>query len=63
MAVSEMNDAGHDVHFYADGRAFARNVTTGQVTEFERKKGIFEMEVEVPRETDRKKSFPRQPKA
>ena len=40
MAVSEMSDAGHDVHFYADGRAFARSANTGQVTEFEKERDL-----------------------
>ena len=49
LAVSEMNDAGHDVHFLRDGRAFAVHGTTGKITNFIRTNGVFELEVTVPR--------------
>ena len=47
LAVSEMTDAGHDVHFLANGRAYATHAGTGQETKFVRRNGIYELEIEV----------------
>lgn len=48
LAVSEMNDAGHHVLFYADGRgAFAEHAKTGKKTQLERSNGIFELVCDV----------------
>ncbi len=53
LSVSEMNDAGHDVHFLtatatSAGRAFAVHNVSGQITPFVRSKGVFEIEAQVP---------------
>ena len=47
VAVSAMCDAGHDVHFLASGEAYAVRRETGEVTEFERQKGVFEIVARV----------------
>jgi hypothetical protein len=47
MAVSEMTAAGHDVHFLANGTAFAKHTQTGKKTEFHLRRGIYEMDAVV----------------
>ena len=49
LAVSEMNDAGLDVHFYADPKkgAFAVSSTSGEILKLERNRGVFDFEAEV----------------
>ena len=48
LAVAEMNDAGLDVHFYADGRgAYAQSTRTGEVMRLQRVDNVFEFEAEV----------------
>ena len=44
MAVSEMAAAGHDVHFLADGTAYAKHNGTGKRTELHLRRGIYEMD-------------------
>ena len=48
VSVSEMCKAGHDVHFLADGKAYAGHCERGAVTPFINTKGIFEIEAMVP---------------
>ena len=47
LSVSEMCDAGHDVHFLATGQAYALHRATGELTQFERRKGVFEIVARV----------------
>ena len=47
MSVAEMVDAGQDVHFLASGQAYAVHRDTGEVTQFARRKNVFELDVEV----------------
>ena len=47
MSVAEMVDAGQDVHFLASGQAYAVHKATGEVTQFTRRKNVFELDVEV----------------
>ena len=49
LAVSEMCDAGHDLHFLHSGEAYAVHSRTGAITKFARQKGVYEVEAEVPR--------------
>ena len=58
LSVSEMNDAGHDVHFMADGRAYAVHSNSGETMRFTRRRGVCEIDVKVapcagPRQTQR----------
>jgi hypothetical protein len=48
LAVSEMCDAGHDLHFLHTGEAYAVHSRTGAITKFMRQKGVYEVEAEVP---------------
>ena len=47
LAVCDLNDRGHDVHFMHDGRAWAVHHRTGQVTNFERAGTRYEIVAEV----------------
>ena len=47
LAVSEMCDAGHDVHFLSTGEAYAVHRETGEITEFVRQKGVYEITAHV----------------
>ena len=50
MAVSEVNDVGHDVFFPRSDRgikAFAYHETSGTKLELERVNGVFELPVEI----------------
>ena len=47
LAVSEMCDRGHDVHFLSTGEAYAVHRASGEVTAFERRKGVFEIAAHV----------------
>ena len=47
LAVSEMNDAGHDVHLMADSNHYAIHNVTGVVTPIFRDHGVYELDVEV----------------
>ena len=49
LAVCDLNDKGHDVHFMCDGRAWAEHRATGEVTQFERVGGRYEIVAEVVR--------------
>ena len=51
ISVAEMCDAGHDVHFLSNGRAYSVHAASGKVTPFTRRKGVFELEATVPRYT------------
>ena len=59
MSVAEMVDAGQDVHFLASGQAYAVHKASGEVTQFTRRKNVFELDVEV--KPFQKGSFRRQP--
>ena len=48
VSVADMIDAGQDVHFMASGQSFAIHRESGVVTNFVRKKNIFEIEADVP---------------
>ena len=48
LSVADMNDAGHDVFFLANGEAYSVHRETGRVTNFARRKGVFEIDAEVP---------------
>ena len=47
LAVCDLNDRGHNVHFMADGRAWAEHATTGARTPFTRRGGRYEIEALV----------------
>ena len=47
MSVADMVDAGQDIHFLASGQSYALHRETGQVTYFQRRRGVFELDVQV----------------
>ena len=59
LAISELNDAGHDVHFTALHGAWAENTKTGEVTWFTRNNGIFEFEAEIVPYSERRMVTPK----
>ena len=48
LSVADMNDVGHGVFFLANGEAYSVHRDTGRVTHFARRKGVFEIDAEVP---------------
>ena len=48
LAVSEMNDAGYDVHFFHTGEYYSVHPETGRKVMFQRRKGVYEIEAVVP---------------
>lgn len=48
LSVSEMCDAGHDVHFFHTGEAYCVHRETGKIMTFTRRKGVFEIDAMVP---------------
>ena len=47
LAMCNLIDSGHDVHFIHDGRCFARHIVTGEEIEIRRVGGRFEIDAEV----------------
>ena len=47
LAVCDLNDKGHDVHFMHDRRAWAEHHVTKQITKFERVGGRYEIVAEA----------------
>ena len=47
LAVCDLNDNGHDVHFLASGKAWAEHISSGAITPFVRRGGRFDLEAEV----------------
>ena len=48
LSVSEMCDAGHDVHFFHTGEAYCVHRETSKVVKLKRRKGVFEVEAVLP---------------
>ena len=47
LALADLLDTGHDVHFMHEGKSWAEHVETGERIDFARRGGKFEFEVEV----------------
>ena len=58
LAVADLNDKGHDVHFMADGRAWAEHKTSGAITKFRRVGGRYEFEAEIEMPTKSRQGAP-----
>lgn len=48
LAVSEMCDAGFDVHFFHTGEAYGIHPATGRTVNFKKVRGVYEIEAVVP---------------
>ncbi len=48
LPVSEVHDAGYDVHFFHAGEAYGVHPETGKTVKFARRNGVYEIEAVVP---------------
>ena len=55
LSVSEMVDNGHDVHFTQKHGGYAVHRESGEVTEFTRREGVYELVVNIEKYENVKK--------